>query len=103
MLKSIEGVFRDGKVELLEPPPTSGDAKVIVTFLPAPVVVDLAERGISPEQAAELRRRLSTFAEDWDNFAENLEEVALPAAIREGRSTEIVPRDDIARVLKGSP
>lgn len=67
MLKSIEGVFRDGKVELLEPPPTTDDAKVIVTFLPARTVVDLAERGIDPEQAADLRRRLSTFAEDWDD------------------------------------
>ena len=40
---------------------------MIVTFLPSPVVVDLAERGIDPDQAADLRRRLSTFAEDWDD------------------------------------
>ncbi len=28
--------------------------------------VDLAERDIQPEQAAELRSRLQTFAEDWN-------------------------------------
>jgi hypothetical protein len=28
-------------------------------------MVDLAEHGISPEQAADLLRRLATFVEDW--------------------------------------
>jgi len=28
--------------------------------------VDLRERGISEQEAADLRRRLVTFAEDWD-------------------------------------
>jgi hypothetical protein len=31
--KSIEGVYRDGKVELCETPPDVEDARVIVTFL----------------------------------------------------------------------
>jgi len=34
MLKSVEGVYRDGKVELLEPAPTNSTGRVIVTFLP---------------------------------------------------------------------
>jgi len=29
--------------------------------------VNLAERGISPEQAADLRTRLRTFMDDWDD------------------------------------
>ena len=29
--------------------------------------IDLAERGIDAEQAADLRSRLQTFAEDWDS------------------------------------
>ena len=29
--------------------------------------VNLAERGISPEQAADLRTRLRTFTDDWDD------------------------------------
>lgn len=65
MLKSIEGVYRDGKIELLEPAPPDATARVIVTFL-SPSSVDLQERGIGHEQAADLRHRLATFAEDWD-------------------------------------
>lgn len=65
MHNSIEGVFRDGKVELLEPAPPNATGRVIVTFL-SPMVVDLSQRGIPEEQAADLRRRLAAFAEDWD-------------------------------------
>jgi hypothetical protein len=64
MLKSVEGIYRDGKIELLEPAPEGAAARVIVTFLPG-TAVDLAERGLDPQQAADLRRRLATFAEDW--------------------------------------
>jgi len=65
MLKSIEGIFREGKVELAETPPAELEGKVIVTFL-ANGVVELAERGIDPEQAADLRGRLKTMAVDWE-------------------------------------
>jgi hypothetical protein len=65
MLKSIEGIFRNGKVELSEPPDVA-EAKVVVTFLPDKAPVDLQQRGIDPAQANDLRTRLSTFAEDWD-------------------------------------
>jgi hypothetical protein len=67
MLKSVEGVFRNGKVELLEPAPQTDDARVLVTFLPkGPTPVDLSERGISSDAAADLRARLGTFTEDWN-------------------------------------
>ena len=33
MLQSIKGVCRDGRVELLEPPPPGAEGRVIVTFL----------------------------------------------------------------------
>ncbi|HET6883395.1 MAG TPA: hypothetical protein VFI31_24810 [Pirellulales bacterium] len=65
MLNSIEGVFRDGRVELLEPVPPNAGGRVIVTFL-SPTGVDLRQRGIDEEQAADLRRRLAPFSEDWD-------------------------------------
>lgn len=65
-LRSVVGVYRKGKVELTELPENVPDeTKVIVTFLAAPAL-SLAERGISEAQAAELRARLRTFAEDWD-------------------------------------
>lgn len=65
MLKSIEGVYRDGTVRLLEPAPPNAAGRVIVTFLSASPI-DLADRGIDKEQAADLRRRLAAFSEDWD-------------------------------------
>lgn len=65
MVRSIEGVFRNGKVELLEPAPSVSDARVIVTFLPQSATIDLESRGISREQATDLQSRLGAFAEDW--------------------------------------
>lgn len=65
MMKSVKGVYRNGRVELTESPPDIGDGNVIVTFLDSGKV-SLAERGIDETQAADLRRRLAAFAEDWD-------------------------------------
>jgi hypothetical protein len=38
---------------------------VIVTLLSVPTAVNLTKRGIDPAEAADLRRRLAAFAEDW--------------------------------------
>jgi hypothetical protein len=66
MLKSVEGLYREGKIELLEPVPEGATGRVIVTFMSAKdPSVDLAARGMTPEQATGLRRRLAPFAEDW--------------------------------------
>ena len=61
MVRSVEGVFRNGKVELAEPAPTSIDTRVIVTFLNPATTIELASRGIAPEQASDLRFRLKAF------------------------------------------
>jgi len=67
MLKSVEGIFRDGKIELAEiPANVSEDTPVIVTFL-TQAYVDLQSRGIDRDRALELRERLVTFAEEWDS------------------------------------
>jgi hypothetical protein len=66
MLKSVEGIYKDGKVELLETPDDVEEARVIVTFLPAPGPIDLRARGMTEEEAADLRARLKPFAEDWE-------------------------------------
>jgi hypothetical protein len=65
MLQSVRGICRGGRVELLEPVPAGAEGHVIVTFLTSQRV-DLAERGINEQQAADLRQRLAAFAEDWD-------------------------------------
>jgi hypothetical protein len=74
LLTSVEGIYRDGTIDLLEKPANVHEARVIVTFLPAgapkeptaPTHVDLQARGIGESQAAQLRGRLSAFAEDWE-------------------------------------
>ena len=66
MLTTIEGVYRDGKIEFSQMPRDVCDGTpVIVTFLPSHSV-DLQERGIDQTQAAVLRARLAAFAEDWE-------------------------------------
>jgi hypothetical protein len=66
MLQSVEGIYRDGKVELLEIPASMDGTRVIVTFLSAPGSVDLPSLGITEQQAANLRARLQSFIEDWE-------------------------------------
>lgn len=67
MLTAIQGIYRDGKIQLTEiPRNVDNDTPVIVTFLTSGTV-SLAARGIDEEQAADLRARLTTFAEEWDS------------------------------------
>jgi hypothetical protein len=66
MLPTVQGVYRDGQIELQEKPPGVSTARVIVTFLPPEGPIDLRARGIDEAQAADLRARLGAFAEDWD-------------------------------------
>jgi len=66
MVKSVQGICRNGKVELSEPLTEAEGSRVIVTWVHPAGPVDLRERGIDESQAAALRRRLLPFAEDWD-------------------------------------
>ena len=67
MLKSVEGMYRDGKIELTEcPGDVRNETRVIVTFLETSHI-DLQERGIDEAQAAALRAQLGSFAEEWDS------------------------------------
>ena len=67
MLKSVEGIYRQGKVELAEPPTDVKDnTRVIVTFLDSNAI-DLETHGINQAKAAELRSRLAAFAEEWES------------------------------------
>ncbi len=67
MLKTVEGVFRQGRIELNETPGDVHDpTPVVVTFL-EPRAIDLRAEGIDEIQAADLRARLATFVEDWES------------------------------------
>jgi hypothetical protein len=66
-MPSVQGVYRKGRIEPAEQPSNArDDTRVIVTFLEAGPL-DLRARGIDEAQAAELRARLATFAENWDS------------------------------------
>lgn len=67
MLQTVEGYYRNGRIELSENPIGVADqARVLVTFM-LPGNVNLSARGIDEQHAAELRARLATFREDWDS------------------------------------
>jgi len=67
MLQTVEGDYRNGRIELSEAPAGIADqARVLVTFM-TPLSVDLPERGIDEQRAAELRARLATFRDDWES------------------------------------
>jgi len=67
-----KGIYRNGKIELVETPKEIiNETRVIVTFL-KPEHIALHERGIDEEQVANPHGRLSTFAEDWDSPEMNI-------------------------------
>ncbi len=66
MLKSIEGIYRNGGVKLSELPEDAENTRIIVTFLPNVKPQELSAYGIDKAQAAGLRARLHTFEEDWN-------------------------------------
>lgn len=67
MFTTIEGIYRNGKIELSKTPSDVCEGtRVVVTFLP-PGSIDLREHSISKAQTAELRARFATFAEDWES------------------------------------
>ena len=65
MTAMVAGVYKAGKVELLEEPHNIAEARVIVTFLP---VVAGPEGGPSftPEEVADLRGKLAAWEDDWN-------------------------------------
>jgi hypothetical protein len=64
MIQTVDGVFRNGKVELLEVPANIKEARVIVTFLPRDIG-PAAEPSFTPEEMADLRGKLEAWEEDW--------------------------------------
>jgi hypothetical protein len=69
MLTSIQGIYRDGRIEIAENPTDVPDgALAIVTFMgSSDHSMDLAAQGINPEQAKVLQANLATFEDDWNS------------------------------------
>ncbi|MBP7962256.1 MAG: hypothetical protein KBG20_13795 [Caldilineaceae bacterium] len=67
MLASITGVYRNGHIDLAEQPLAMPEGtEVLVTFL-EPGTINLRERGIDYETAAEMRSILESFATEWES------------------------------------
>ncbi|MBA3692781.1 MAG: hypothetical protein H0X49_15830 [Acidobacteria bacterium] len=62
---TAEGIYKDGKIELLETVSEVKQSKVLITFLESSDV-NLRTLGISKEEASELREKFATF-EDWND------------------------------------
>ena len=65
VLTSIEGIYKDGKVELAEVPEDVREARVIVTFLPVTASHPTLSK-LTPQEIEEMRWRLQAFEEDWN-------------------------------------
>jgi CheY-like chemotaxis protein len=64
-MQTVEGTYKNGQIILAETPSDITESKVLVTFLEGERI-DLTERGIGKEQAARLRAKFNTIAEDWN-------------------------------------
>ncbi len=64
---TVEGVYKNGKIELLEAVHGPVQAKVLVTFLEN-TDINLGTLGIDENGAAELRQKFAAF-EDWNDPA----------------------------------
>ena len=53
MVKSVEGSYRNGKVEVAEPLAAAEGSRVIVTLVDNAEPIDLRERGIDEAQPAD--------------------------------------------------
>ena len=76
MLTTVEGIYRNGQIELIELPDqairqSTEEMRVLVTFLSVPAVgsaeIDLRSRNIDEALAAELAARLQPFVEAWSS------------------------------------
>jgi hypothetical protein len=64
MLTTVEGVYRDGRIKLLDKPRRVREAPVLVTFLRAPK--GKRPRKLTRAERVELRARLVAWEEDWN-------------------------------------
>lgn len=67
MLVSVEGVYRNGHIELTENPNNVPEGTLVIVTFVRSNDIDLASQGIDREQAKTLRVSLATFADDWNS------------------------------------
>jgi hypothetical protein len=62
---TVEGIYKDGRIELLESVSQVKQSKVLVTFIENNDI-DLQTVGIDKQEAGELREKFASF-EDWND------------------------------------
>lgn len=62
---TVEGIYKNGKVELLESVHSTEMSKVLVTFLDG-ADIELSSLGIDRAEAADLKAKFASF-EDWND------------------------------------
>lgn len=76
MLKTIEGVYRNGQIELAEIPAELVEARVMVTFLPltpaniSPATNQSPAKRRQPRQPGSAKGRLKILVEDDEHLAD---------------------------------
>ncbi len=72
MLKTVKGHYKNGQIELYEKPHLK-ESDIIITFLNSEEAgaIDLQAKGITKEEAQDLKNRLRSFEDDWN--AEGME------------------------------
>ena len=67
MLVSVEGVYRNGHIELTESPNNVPEGTLVIVTFVRSNDINLASQGIDREQAKTLSVSLATFADDWNS------------------------------------
>jgi hypothetical protein len=67
MLTSVEGFYRNGRVELIENPNDVPEGTLVIVTFVRSNDIDLESREIDTEQAKVLRASLASFSDDWDS------------------------------------
>jgi hypothetical protein len=67
MLTSVEGFYRNGRVELIENPNDVPEGTLVIVTFVRSNDIDLESRGIDTEQAKVLGASLASFSDDWDS------------------------------------
>jgi hypothetical protein len=67
MLTSVEGVYRGGRIELVENPSDVPEGTLVIVTFVRTNDIDLKSQGIDSKEAEILRNNLATFSEDWDS------------------------------------
>jgi hypothetical protein len=69
MLNTVEGIYRNGKIELAETPAEVTEARVIVTFLPATNRLAAAPPNVrQPRHPGSAQGKLTILAEDEEHL-----------------------------------